>query len=277
MHLGRPCTGPKPGKCIVCAARHYGALKGPEIAIANFATRNWVRSAVDMYLPVSHAVADAVGLPRLGLPYDVVPNFTRALPNSPPTAEAAHLLSQLPDGEFLLYVGDVSHEKGVDVLLRVHRSLPNPPPLVTIGRQLLPRANGGRAHVLSFDLWPHAAVLQAMRRSMMVIVPSVWPEPFGLVALEAMAAGRPVIASGTGGLVDVVSDGETGFLLPPGNEQSLRNAICRLHDDPALRERMGAAAIARAATFSADEIVPRVERIYESARVQALDPVGTHG
>lgn len=77
--------------------------------------------------------------------------------------------------------------------------------------------------------------------SYMVAVPSVWEEPFGLVAVEAMATGRPVVASQTGGLQDIVHHGETGLLVPPGDAEALAEALATLLDDPALAARMGAA------------------------------------
>lgn len=72
-------------------------------------------------------------------------------------------------------------------------------------------------------------------------VPSIDPEPFGLVAIEAMAAGLPVVASGDGGLAEIVIDNETGIQVPPRDAEALADAIARLLDNVALRARMGAA------------------------------------
>lgn len=73
------------------------------------------------------------------------------------------------------------------------------------------------------------------------VVPSVWREPFGIAAVEAMAAGKPVVASRAGGLADVVEDGVTGLLVEPGDAAGLADGIARLIADPGLRERMGRA------------------------------------
>src|SRR5205823_4711519 len=78
------------------------------------------------------------------------------------------------------------------------------------------------------------------------VVPSL-REGFGMACLEAMAYGRPVVASATGGLLDLVADGETGLLVPPGDVPALRAACERLLADPELRIRLGAAARERAA------------------------------
>lgn len=78
------------------------------------------------------------------------------------------------------------------------------------------------------------------------VVPSVWREPFGIAAVEAMAAGKPVVASRSGGLEDIVEDSVTGFLVEPGNAAELAERLARLLGDPALRERMGRAGRERA-------------------------------
>ncbi len=73
------------------------------------------------------------------------------------------------------------------------------------------------------------------------VVPSIWEEPFGLVAVEAMASGLPVVASQVGGLQRIVRDGETGILVPPADSRALAHALRRLIADPAERQRMGTA------------------------------------
>src|SRR5205814_9764510 len=75
----------------------------------------------------------------------------------------------------------------------------------------------------------------------LLVLPSAQPEPFGGVVLEAMAMRRPVIATAIGGSLDQVVDGETGFLVPPGDGQMLADKLELLLRQPELRERMGAA------------------------------------
>lgn len=71
------------------------------------------------------------------------------------------------------------------------------------------------------------------------VVPSVWPEPFGIVAVEAMACQRPLIATRVGGLQEIVDEGETGFLVEPGDAKDLSEKLEHLMDDPELRLSMG--------------------------------------
>ncbi len=82
-------------------------------------------------------------------------------------------------------------------------------------------------------------------------LPSKYLESFGLVLVEAMAAGRPVVAAAKGGMVEIIENGESGFLVEPGSSQALKNALQRLLEDASLRERLAANALRRAqALFS---------------------------
>jgi len=80
--------------------------------------------------------------------------------------------------------------------------------------------------------------------------------------MEAMATGKPVIASRIGGLPDIVADGETGILIPPGQPKALRAAIMRIVEDPALAAQMGAAGRQRVVGFHASTVVGQIESLY---------------
>lgn len=98
-----------------------------------------------------------------------------------------------------------------------------------------------------------------------VVVPSLWEEPFGLVAVEAMAAGRPVVASRVGGLPEIVEDHYTGLLVEPGDRAGLAEGLKRLLADPALRTRFGAAGRQRAVErFSDERMAAEVETVYRA-------------
>jgi glycosyltransferase involved in cell wall biosynthesis len=93
----------------------------------------------------------------------------------------------------------------------------------------------------------------------------VRPEPFGLVAIEAMSAGKPVVAAAMGGLSEIVRDGETGFLVGPGQVENAAERVLALLDDPSLRERMGLAGSRRVdAQFSSAAYAARFQALYSS-------------
>ena len=98
-----------------------------------------------------------------------------------------------------------------------------------------------------------------------VALASDW-EGFGLALLEAMAAARPVVATSVGGVPEVVSDGETGLLVPAGDMFGLAEALARLLRVDADRERMGAAAARRAReTFALDRMRAATQAVYDEA------------
>jgi glycosyltransferase involved in cell wall biosynthesis len=136
----------------------------------------------------------------------------------------------------ILYAGRLSAEKGVLELVEAARGLP----LVVAGdgplRERLPGALGFVPHDELLGLYGRAAVVACPSRR----------EGFGVACAEAMAHGRPVVASAVGGLLDLVVDGETGLLVPPGDVGALRAALERLLADAELRRRLGSAARARA-------------------------------
>lgn len=99
-----------------------------------------------------------------------------------------------------------------------------------------------------------------------VVVPSTDPEPFGRVAVEAMAFAKPVIAAAHGGLVEIVQQGVTGLLVPPRDAAALTSAMAMLAADPPLRVAMGQAGVARQrAVFSAQAYADRVGAVLDEA------------
>jgi colanic acid/amylovoran biosynthesis glycosyltransferase len=162
------------------------------------------------------------------------------------------------DPPHVLFAGRLSHEKGVLDLLAAANGLP----LVIVGdgplRTRVPQALGFLAHDELGRRYGRAAVVACPSRR----------EGFGVVAAEAMAHGRPVVASAVGGLLDLVTHEETGLLVPPGDAGALRAALERLLADPALRRRLGEAARERArADLSWESVVERTLEAYDDARV----------
>ncbi len=121
-------------------------------------------------------------------------------------------------------------------------------------RALRPRA--AAAGVVLAGHRPHAAVLDAMARAAVVAVPSRWEEPFGLVALEAMACGAAVVASPRGGLPEVV--GDAALCADPDEPGALADALLALARDPGRRAALFDAGRARAAVFDAPHAIARL-------------------
>jgi glycosyltransferase involved in cell wall biosynthesis len=132
----------------------------------------------------------------------------------------------------VLYAGRLSEEKGVLELVEAAHGLP----LVVVGDgPLRGRVPGAVGFV------PPALVGAYVERAAVVACPSR-REGYGVVARQAMAHGRPVVATAVGGLADAVVDGVTGLLVPPGQVPALRAALVRLLEDETLRSELGAAA-----------------------------------
>ena len=160
----------------------------------------------------------------------------------------------------VLYAGRLSPEKGVLELVEAAQGLP----LVVAGdgplRDRVPGALGWVAHDELLRLYERAAV---------VACPS-HREGFGVACAEAMAHARPVVASNVGGLRDLVVDGETGLLVPPGDAEALRAALERLLGDAELRRRLGEAGRERIREhFSWEQAVSLTVTAYEDALPEA--------
>lgn len=108
------------------------------------------------------------------------------------------------------------------------------------------------------------------------VLPSAQAEPFGLVVLEAMAMGCPVVATAIGGPLSIVAEGETGFLVPPGDAKALADKLEVLLRDAALRERMAAAGRERLeARFSFANTVNELEALYRAVLNEPAHPPQT--
>jgi glycosyltransferase involved in cell wall biosynthesis len=159
------------------------------------------------------------------------------------------------DPPHVLYAGRLSEEKGVLELVEAARGLP----LVVAGDgPLRDRVHGALGFV------PHDELLRLYERAAVVVCPSR-REGFGVVCAEAMAYGRPVVATAVGGLRDLVVDGATGLLVPAGDVAALRAALEQLLADRQLRTRLGRAARERAREFSWERATRRTISAYEDA------------
>jgi glycosyltransferase involved in cell wall biosynthesis len=146
--------------------------------------------------------------------------------------------------------------KGHDDLIRAQSGLR----LLFVGDGPYRQALEGRGAILA---GPRRDIPEILAASDIVALPSRFGEGCPNALLEAMAAGKPVVAARTGGIPEVVADGETGILVPREDPEALRGALLRLAADPALRARMGAAGKDRAEReFSVSRLVQSYEALY---------------
>jgi glycosyltransferase involved in cell wall biosynthesis len=146
----------------------------------------------------------------------------------------------------ILFVAGDLHRKGGDVLLQAFQGLRAVDKGVELHVVTHSTPPQGEGIVARHDLDPNTPGLIAVFRSCDVFVLPTEAEAFGIAAVEAAASGLPALVTDVGGLTDVVSDGETGFIIRPGDVQTLVTRLRLLRGDPPLRARMGCAARFRA-------------------------------
>jgi phosphatidylinositol alpha-mannosyltransferase len=215
--------------------------------------------------------------------YRLIPNgvdVRRFHPDVPPRPELA-------DGRLnVLFVGRLDPRKGLPVLLdafpAVRRAVPEARLLVVGDSFLRPwlerRVEAReRAHVHFAGAVPAADLPGWYASAHAVVSPALRNESFGIVLLEAMAAGRPVIASDIPGYRSVVADGDDGVLVPPGDRSALAAAIAGLLRDPARRLALSARGRARAEAFSWASVAARLEAYYREVLGDGPPPVPAPG
>ena len=241
-HTRYPKTLPRK---YVNTTRARAALGGADLAVS-------YSSAVDRHLAVN-------GIARR----TVVPYF----PTMAPAEGAGHAGRRR-----VVFAGRVVRPKGVGVLIRAARDVDAEFVLCGDGRELdQMRALAERLGLedrVSFTGWLDAdGLAQQLADASVVTMPSLWPEPFGLVGIEAFAAGRPAVASATGGIGDWLTHGTSGLAVRPGDAADLARALNELLADPERQHTMGLAGKATvAARFSPEHHVTALLAGYEQAR-----------
>jgi phosphatidyl-myo-inositol alpha-mannosyltransferase len=271
VHVHEPMA-PSTGLWALLEARvpvvgtfHSGATRARLVDLAAPVLRRVARR-----LTVRIAVSEAArrfAEPLVGGPFEIVPNgvetarFATAVP------------ADLPAGARLLFVGRLDQRKGFPVAVEAFARLAPIRP----GLRLLVAGDGPEriaVDALPADVRPRVTMLGTVSNqdlpryhaaSDIYVGPAIGGESFGIVLVEAMAAGLPVVASGVAGYDEVVHDGVDGLLVPPRDPEALARAIGKVLDDPALARRLGDAGRERAATFDWSVIVERIEAIYEQA------------
>jgi len=229
--------------------------------------------------------------------FDVDPNKVHVIPNGIDTEEY-HPVAERDELErygipadlpYVLFVGRITRQKGIIHLVRAIRHLPpeigvvlcaGEPDTEEIAREMehgVEQVRGRRQNVHWIrEMVPRRAAIQLYSHARVFCCPSIY-EPFGIINLEAMACGTPVVASAVGGIKEVVQDGRTGLLVPFEQEQAppfeardpegfardLARALGRLAADPDLASEMGHAGRERAEqVYSWRAVAARVLELY---------------
>lgn len=189
---------------------------------------------------------------------DVIPHFIDASRYEPEYA---------PGGE-IVYVGRLSEEKGIGTLIAAMEKIPEVR-LKVIGSGPMEKklkdfcGLAGLKNVRFVGQLNHGRVMEEIARSRFVVVPSLFYEPFGYLALEAGCMGKPVVASRVGALPELIKDGKTGVLVPPGDAKALAAAITGLSsDEPTIRAYGKAARAYVEAGFRPEDYYAKLLEIY---------------
>jgi len=182
-------------------------------------------------------------------------------------------LPGLDDGKAnLLFLGRLERRKGLPYLLQAYSILKKELPqlrLIVVGgdggmmgpcQRFVERT--GLKDVIFTGRVPDEEVPRYYRSAHIFCAPNTGAESQGIVLLEAMASGLPIVASRIPGFAEVLQDGRQGFLVPPGDAHALAQALYRLLSDPPLRESMGQEGLRTASCYAWDHIVQRVLAYY---------------
>ncbi|MGI5424354.1 glycosyltransferase [Streptomyces sp. CA-179760] len=274
---GRPCTACV-GSTPLPAVRH-GCYRNSRLATVPLAVslsvnrRRWW-SGVERFFCISAAQRDV--LVRAGMPPERLAVKHNFVPEPGTCREGA--------GEHLLCLGRLAEAKGVRLLMaawdEVAASGGVGVPLVIAGSgPLEPEVTAwaaGRDDVRYVGLYDTAECQRAIAGAVAVVAPSTWLEAFGLVVVEAMAAGVPVVAAGHGAFVELVEDGVTGLLHRPGDTASLAESLRRITAGQARNQEMGRAARRRYEQgFSPAVGLERLVEGYRSAIAGRTESRGT--
>lgn len=229
------------------ASRHQGS--GVAARAVRRAMDAATRSRVDRYIAVSEAVA--AGLVATGAAPNKVTVVLNGvdMPALDVAAKRQDELSALSDGSIVACIARLEPVKGVEYFVRAAALVEGAVFALAGTGSLEPRlreiaaAQTGGSRVVFLGSIPSAAALMA--RADVVVVPSL-SEAFGLVAAEAMALGRPVVATRTGGLPEVIVDGESGLLVDAGDPVAIAEALRKVLGDRETANRLAAAGRARA-------------------------------
>lgn len=204
-----------------------------------------------------------------GCRISVIPNFVKLSEYSPPQQRDPDGIAP-PGHKLLTHISNFREVKRlkdvVRIFARVRRTIPATLLMIGDGPDRADAERESRELGVDGDirfLGKIDTVAPLLQQSDLFLIPSQ-SESFGLAALEAMACGVPVVGSRVGGLPELIQDGVSGILEPPGSVEAMARRAAELLRDPERHRLMMRAATVRAQQFSADAIVPKYEALYQA-------------
>lgn len=175
----------------------------------------------------------------------------------------------------VVFIGRLSREKGIQVLLEAASMTPVTWTIVGDGplRPMVEAAASTNPRIKYVGYMQPEAVRDLLIRSSVMVMPSVWHETFGMVALESYSCGTPVVASRMGALTEIVEDGQTGLLVEPNNPKALAQAVTALTTDHTRFKRFCKSALMKAREFSPERHYVAISDLYQRlVRKEAVTP-----
>ena len=212
----------------------------------------------------AHVVCPSSFMRDLVVAWGVPPSRVDVLPNPAPRVAEAEPFD-VGERPVLAFAGRLTAQKDLGVALAALRELPDVRLLVAgDGPERARLVAEAPANVTFLGPLPRSRVLGLLRGADAAVLTSAWENfPHGVV--EALAVGTPVVATRTGGVAEVVRDGENGLLVEAGDAAAFAAAVRRLLSDDALRARLAAAAAPSVAAYDPDAVYRRLEEILEQA------------
>lgn len=237
--------------------------------IAKFFLKKWFRK-LNGKIAVSDLAKDCICKHFPGY-YNIIPNGVDLEHFSPKVAP----IEDFCDGKLnILFVGRLEKRKGFDYLLKAYQQVKKEIPnsrLIVVGPGIRLRhkyekrvKRGGLADIVFTGYVSYKDLPRYYKTADVFCAPATGWESFGIILLEAMAVGKPIVASNVGGYATLITPGTEGYLVPPKDEQALAESLIAVLKDDSLRQKMGANGRRKAQEYSWENVAQRVLDYYTS-------------
>ena len=262
------CMRPNGKECVMCGYAKLVSCRPAQSLPWYFYKWSYIRGVrgllrkADAKIAISRYVAKKLGISGIDRNVHIVHNsldigeFSHAKPGK--------FRKQFGNRTVVTFIGSLSYHKGILNVLDAFRKAASKDKkllLVVAGDgPLKDKVNG--ENVMLLGRVPKDQLPSLYKASDIIVYPSVWQEPFGRIVIEAMASGKPIIASKVGGILDTVVSGKMGYLLNPNDTDAWASKISLLAKSKQLRLKMGRNAMKLSANYDEIIIAKKVENIY---------------